>query len=72
MKLGFPLIGAVIAVLALTSKEFAHHPAHQKVIAAALIVAVFSLIGLIAGRLRKPKPQAPPQRPVYPFSGTRR
>lgn len=72
MRLVFPLIGGVIAVLALTSKAFDHHPAHEKVIAAAVIVAVATLIGLIAGRAGKPKAAAPP-RPASPYySGPRR
>jgi hypothetical protein len=67
----FPVIGGVVAVLALTSHSFAHAHSREKAIAAAIIVGVFILIGMVASRGRKPKDTAP-ARPTYPFSGIRR
>ena len=66
----FTGLGAVVAVLALTSSAFAHAHSREKWIAAALIIGVFTLVGFVASRARRPKPDATPARPVYPFSGT--
>jgi hypothetical protein len=63
----FPVAGCVVAVLALTSKSFAHHEhmtRPKEYIAAAIIIGGFTLVGLLAGG-RKPKPPVTPQRPGY-------
>jgi hypothetical protein len=70
----FPLIGGVVAVLALTSHWFARraHLSHGKeYIAAAAIVAVFTVIGILAAHGGKEKPTAQP-RAGYPYGNPRR
>ena len=70
VKLLFTAAGAVLAVLALTSSAFAHAHSREKWIAAALIIGVFTLVGFVASRARRPAAPEAPSRPVYPFSGT--
>ena len=75
MKHVFSVVGCAVAVLALTSHSFARaHLTHGKqYIAAAVIVVVFHVIGIIVGRAFRPKPPAAPARTSYMYgAGTRR
>lgn len=75
MKIASTAIGVVITTLVLTSHWFAHatHSHHQdRVITGVAITGAFFLAGVLAARLRKPKPAAPARTASPYYTGTRR
>lgn len=66
-KLILGAAGAAIAIFALTTSSAQHAPDGHKYLAAAVIVVPCLIIGAVADRARKPKPEPAARRASSPF-----